>query len=105
MTDTAARKAQLETRKAELLARMVEVEQELDSHDSKDWEEMATEREDDEVLERIGLSAKAEIARIDAALGRIGSGDYGFCAKCGTEIAAERLDLVPFTPFCRHCAT
>lgn len=104
MTDIAARQAQLEARRAELTARMVDVDRELDSHTEKDWEEAATQREDDEVLETLGLSAQAEIIRIEAALGRIASGDYGICAKCGADIAPERLDVVPYTPFCRHCA-
>ena len=46
----------------------------------------------------------AAAARGVAALGRIESGDYGFCAKCGGEIGEDRLDVVPFTPFCRNCA-
>jgi RNA polymerase-binding transcription factor DksA len=104
MTDIAARKAQLETRKTELLARMEGVEDELDSHDSKDWEEMATEREDDEVLEGMGVIAQNEIQRIDAALDRIDGGDYGICVTCGTAIAEKRLEILPFTPFCSACA-
>lgn len=104
MTDIAARKAQLQARRDELANRMAQVDRELDSHTEKDWEEAATQHEDDEVLETLGLSAQSEIARIDAALGRVASGDYGICAKCGADIAPERLDLVPYTPFCRDCA-
>lgn len=104
MTTVAERRSQLEARRVELVRRMEEVERELDSHQSKDWEEMATEREDDEVLERMGLSARDEIARIDAALDRIAADDYGWCARCGAEISPERLDVVPHTPFCRNCA-
>jgi RNA polymerase-binding transcription factor DksA len=98
------RKAQLLARKADLAARMVTIEQELDSHHAADWEDLATEREGDEVLEGIGLSAQSELRMIDAALMRVESGEYGFCAKCGAEIGEERLDVLPFTPFCRHCA-
>jgi RNA polymerase-binding transcription factor DksA len=104
MTEIAARKAQLQARRDELANRMAQVDRELDSHTEKDWEEAATQHEDDEVLETLGLSAQSEIARIDAALGRVASGDYGICAKCGADIAPERLDLVPYTPFCRDCA-
>ena len=103
-TPLAVRKTQLDTRRAELLTRMEAVEQELVSHDSPDWEDQATERESDEVLETMSLSASAEIAKIDAALGRIEDGSYGACVKCGTEISEDRLDLLPFTPFCRDCA-
>jgi RNA polymerase-binding transcription factor DksA len=104
MTDIAARRMQLVDRRTELLSRMVRVESELESHTAKDWEDMATEREDEEVLEHMGSAAQTEIKRIDAALARIDGGDYGICAKCGADIAEERLDLVPFTPFCGACA-
>ena len=104
MTDTAAMKTLLEDRKAELLARLTEIEAELESHEAKDWEEQAVEREGEEVLEGMGVSGQQELRMIDAALGRIASGDYGFCAKCGAEIAPERLAAVPYTPFCRACA-
>ena len=104
MTSIKNRKAALEARLADLQARMGAIEQELDSHQDKDWEEMATEREGDEVLEGMGLSAQAEVRAISAALGRIETGEYGFCVKCGDEIAAERLDLLPYAPLCQNCA-
>lgn len=104
MKDLSERKAQLEARAADLAARMHEIEAELDSHEAKDWEEMATEREGDEVLESMGQSAQQELRMIEAALHRIGEGEYGFCAKCGARISEERLDVLPFTPFCRNCA-
>lgn len=83
---------------------MTSIEAELDSHQNRDWEELATERESDEVLEGMGLSALSELRVIDAALIRVEAGTYGLCAKCGAEIGEERLDVLPFTPFCRDCA-
>ncbi len=105
MTDLAQRRRELEDRLKVLDARLHEIEDELDSHQSKDWEELATEREGDEVLERLGVSGQEEIARIHAALGRMDAGEYGYCMKCGTEISEQRLDLLPWTPFCKKCAT
>jgi RNA polymerase-binding transcription factor DksA len=105
MTDLALRRKELEDRLKALDSRLHVIEEELDSHQSKDWEELATEREDDEVLERLGVSGQEEIARIRAALTRMDEGEYGFCTKCGAEISQARLDLVPWTPFCRNCAT
>lgn len=104
MTSTATRKAQLEARLTELRGRLDTIEAELDSHQSQDWEELATEREGDEVLESMGVSGQNEMRMIEAALHRIDEGDYGFCAKCGAEIGEERLDVLPWTPFCRSCA-
>jgi RNA polymerase-binding transcription factor DksA len=104
MTRITNRKAALQARLADLKGRMGTIEVELDSHQDKDWEELATQREGDEVLEGMGLSAQTEIRAIEAALGRIAEGDYGICVKCGGEIGDERLDLLPYTPFCRNCA-
>jgi len=104
MTDIAARKAQITERKLELLARMTFVDEELSTHGSADWEDNATEHEEDETLQALGLSAQREIPMLEAALKRIEAGEYGFCTKCGTQISDERLDLLPATPFCRDCA-
>jgi len=98
------RKRQLLNRLAELDSRLHEIGEELDAHQSKDWGELALEREEDEVLEGMGSSGLAEVKQIRAALERIEDGSYGFCVRCGEEIAEERLDVVPATPFCRICA-
>ena len=102
--EISARRAALVARLLLLKGRLSEIGAELDSHDSKDWEELATEREGDEVLESIGVAGQHEIRQIEAALVRLDAGDYGICAKCGADIAEERLDAVPYTPHCRNCA-
>ncbi|MBV1903664.1 MAG: TraR/DksA family transcriptional regulator [Marinosulfonomonas sp.] len=104
MTSIAKRKAVLENRLQELNARLHEIDEELESHHSKDWEELAVERETDEVLEGMGLSGQAEIKAINAALVRIQNGEYGDCVACGAQILPERLDLLPYAPLCRKCA-
>ena len=101
----AARKAALEKRLVELGVRLEAIEEELDSQQNRDWEELATEREGDEVLEATGNAGLAEITQIRAALGRIADGTYGTCARCGEPIAEARLDLLPWTPHCRSCAS
>lgn len=104
MIDLATRRAQLDARMEFLRERLRELDAELDSHQSKDWQELATEREADEVLERLGQSGMTEIAQIQAALARMDADEYGLCVKCGSDISEERLDLLPDTPFCRSCA-
>ena len=47
---------------------------------------------------------RVELHRIDAALGRIEAGDYGFCVSCGVSIALKRLEFDPTTPVCIDCA-
>jgi DnaK suppressor protein len=45
-----------------------------------------------------------ELERIDAALERIATGDYGFCVRCGDDIGLKRLGFDPTTPLCIRCA-
>lgn len=44
------------------------------------------------------------IRRIDAALARIGRGEYGECIECGKWIAARRLEWDPTVLKCIDCA-
>lgn len=104
MTSLKDRKAALTERKSYLEAKLHEIDDELDSHNSPDWEELAVERETDEVLESMGLSGQEEIRAIAAALGRMDAGEYGYCVSCGDKITEERLDVLPYTPFCQSCA-
>lgn len=98
------RKAQLMDRLAELDTRLHGIAEEFQTHNSKDWEEMAVEREQDEALSALSEEGIVEIRMIRAALDRVNTGEYGFCTQCGTAIAPERLDLLPATPFCAECA-
>lgn len=103
-TPLVARRAMLEGRLIELGARLEAIEDELDSHHNPDWEDLATEREGDEVLEATGRAGAYEITLIRSALKRIADGTYGLCVRCGTEIPEGRLDAIPWTPLCRSCA-
>lgn len=97
-------KIKLLNRLRELGVRLEGIEGALEAEHSKDWEEMATEREGEEVLEALGESGQAEIARITAALDRMAKGTYGVCVRCGDDIAPARLDAVPDAPLCADCA-
>ncbi|MFN4100303.1 MAG: TraR/DksA family transcriptional regulator [Pararhodobacter sp.] len=103
-TELKQRKGQLSARLRELDSRLKDISDELLSHDSKDWEELATEREQDEVLTSMGEGGQEEMRGIYAALKRMEEGEYGFCVTCGTRVSDERLDVLPATPFCRNCA-
>ena len=104
MATILSRKEDLLARAAALKTRARGIEAELTSHVTQDWEELATEREGDEVLEGMGQEAKAELRAISAALGRIAAGEYGTCQVCGAKIQEARLDILPQTPFCKDCA-
>ncbi len=47
---------------------------------------------------------QAQRSAIDAAISRIEAGEYGFCLKCGEEIAPARLDHNPAVAACIDCA-
>jgi RNA polymerase-binding transcription factor DksA len=104
MITTEDRGSRMRARLDELQARLEGIEEELDAPLSRDAPERAVELEDDEVLEGLGRSGQDEMRKIRAALARIEAGTYGFCTQCGNEIAAPRLDAMPWTPFCRECA-
>lgn len=48
---------------------------------------------------------KAERARIEAALRRIGEGEWGWCLTCGEQIAEARLEHDPSVAQCVGCAS
>jgi RNA polymerase-binding transcription factor DksA len=70
---------------------------------SADAPDSAIQRENDEVIDSIGLAADAEVAEIDAALARVDSGVYGTCESCGHPIEPKRLDAVPYARSCLRC--
>ncbi len=44
------------------------------------------------------------LAQVAAALKRLDEGTFGRCTNCGGEISRERLEAVPYTPYCVACA-
>ena len=55
-----------------------------------------------ELGEHLALAAtlRDQLDDVEGALARIDAGTYGLCATCGEEIAADRLEAMPATPFC-----
>ena len=44
-----------------------------------------------------------ELMRIEGALERLDTGDYGYCLKCDEVINPRRLEVDPSSPFCINC--
>ncbi len=105
MPSIAEMKSRLEARRAELKNEVVEIDQTLREPESRDDEDRATEREEDEVLEGLGNAALEEISAIDAALRRIELGTYGECTVCGKPVNEARLDAIPHVALCIDCAS
>jgi len=104
MAEHDAVRTQLEARLTRLVRRAGTIEGDLHQPHDRDWQDRATELENDEVLEGLDEMTRAEIADIRAALDRIAHGRYGLCATCGGRIGAERLAAVPSAATCLACA-
>lgn len=47
---------------------------------------------------------KQRLAEVEKALQRFEQDVYGLCEICGQPIEIERLEALPFTCMCIHCA-
>ena len=45
------------------------------------------------------------LKKIDEAIARIDSGEYGVCESCGEQISLKRLEARPVTTLCIECKT
>lgn len=66
-------------------------------------------RQDSLQVQAMAKAAEArrvgELRRIEAALGRLEAGEYGYCVECGEAIEPRRLDVDPAAPRCSGCAS
>jgi len=68
--------------------------------ESGEGDTLNVERERDLAL---SASATQAVEEIDRALGRMDSGIYGICERCGKKIAVARLEALPFAALCIEC--
>ena len=94
---------QLEKELQERVERAERIDNRLSQPGLQDWEEQATQRENDEVLETLGNQTVEEIDQIKHALHCIDNGTYGVCSQCGNLISPERLKAMPYATTCMHC--
>lgn len=104
MADVTVLRAELEDRLDVLLKRVDRIAGDLRKPGDPDWQERATELENDDVLEGLDDASRAEATAIRAAIWRLDAGTYGRCARCGQEIAAARLAALPSATTCVACA-
>jgi DnaK suppressor protein len=48
-------------------------------------------------------SRQGNLIQMEEAERKLAEGSYGLCDECGTEIAEERLALLPFANYCVTC--
>jgi DnaK suppressor protein len=56
-----------------------------------------------QVIEAEVAALQDRIKDIDASLAKLDSGRYGYCSKCGKQIPAARLELIPEAQYCVEC--
>jgi RNA polymerase-binding transcription factor DksA len=108
MNEQQARRQQLEAQLAQLERRQTKVERDRRRETNaleQDWQEQASTRQNDEVLDSLEAEGSQQIAIIRAALKRLDEGTYGICVTCGEPIAKARLDALPHAVQCIECAT
>lgn len=59
---------------------------------------------DEFVLASLSDLTHKQLQAVEQALARMKSGHFGICLQCGEEIAAKRLQAVPWTDSCLGCA-
>ncbi|MEV7289366.1 TraR/DksA C4-type zinc finger protein [Streptomyces sp. NPDC093252] len=58
---------------------------------------------DDHLLSVQAEAIRRVLTEIDEAFARVGAGTYGDCAGCARPVAAERLEILPYTRYCVTC--
>jgi len=95
---------QLQTRKAELAARLERITDNLRRGLASDSEEQAKQLEDSEVVDALGNEAREDLGKINVVLERIDAGIYGICTLCDAPIGEKRLRVYPYALECIDCA-
>ena len=107
MKDFSEIKTRLRIRQQELMQRIAQISAQVRHEDTplpSDFEDQATERENEEVMDALGSAARRELDQINRTLQHIDDGDYGVCRDCGRQINAARLEALPFASRCIECA-
>ncbi len=102
-----SRQSELEALRADLKARLARYEahqQRKDGALEKDFEEQATQTQNDEVVDSLESETRLELAQIERALERIANGVGDECESCGQAIDPRRLQVLPYTTLCVDCA-
>jgi len=52
----------------------------------------------------VGVIQTTMLDQVESALARIENGTYGRCERCGGDIGSERIEAIPYVPYCVECA-
>lgn len=96
----------LEDKRAQLLKNAEETlndEMQFDPNDLPDEMDQASTEYLQSFQFRLRGRDKAFLDKIDRAIAKIGSGEFGICEECGEEISLKRLEARPETSLCIKC--
>ncbi len=77
----------------------------IESGDTGDEIDVASDVVDGRLLESLGAQDSNRLKMIDAALDRIKQGTYGKCIVCKKDIPEKRLEAIPYAVMCIDCQT
>ena len=97
----------LEKWKSQLLAEALQTVKDLQGEDGSfaDPLDRAVQEEDFSLKLRTRDRERKLILKIDEAIQRIESNEYGYCDVCGAEIGIRRLEVRPTATQCIDCKT
>lgn len=97
-------KAKLEKERALIVAEIKKEEGPVDFGSDIDHGEEGSDKSE-EVGNQLAVAndLKNRLSEIDIALGKIQTGTYGVCEKCGRPIEKEILDVDPESRLCQSC--
>jgi RNA polymerase-binding protein DksA len=75
----------------------------MEEMDPKDVVDTASDDMDRRMIAIMGAQELKRLKLIEAALGRIDQGRYGYCMRCGKKIPQDRLEAIPYAVLCIDC--
>lgn len=96
----------LEQRRAQIKELVAETREQgigLSREDLPDEVDLATTESDQSMNLRLRDRERTLLRKIDKALEKIESGEYGLCEECGEPIEIKRLEARPVTDMCIRC--
>jgi len=101
-------RSRLHRRRREIIgnreAAEVGVRQVREGRTAPEYEEGVQTDQVEYTLQKLSDANRRELIQVDSALARIDAGTYGECIECGTEIAVDRLEAIPYALRCTECA-
>jgi DnaK suppressor protein len=87
----------------DLLERSADYGKQRLREDAEDLVDQASDSQARDVVYALSSAEGDMIKKIDGALERIDSGEYGTCVNCGEPIQKRRLEAVPWATLCVAC--